>query len=374
VKTRTYTPEQIVRLLRQIEAGQAEGKAVEETCRALAIGESTYRRWKSRYGGMKTDEVRRPKELAEGERAAQEARRRPVPGQPDPQGGRSGEPTCPARCRGVVGRLCKDLNLSQRRVCEALGVTRSLARLPDKGGGPVARMHELAKENPRYGYRRVAALLRAEGWRVDDERARRPWRQQGLKIPKEVKKERRLGRGGNGCTRRRATRMNEAWSYDSLFGQTAGGRPLKTLPIVGEFARERLVVLVGRRLGAREVIKALAKAATERGMPEHLRSGDGPGFIARGVRRWLAEVEAATPYVEPGSPWGNAYSESLNSRPRDELLNGELLSSEKEAAVLSERHRGVHNEERPHSSLGHVAPAVFARQRAQADQAKASSA
>jgi transposase InsO family protein len=168
--------------------------------------------------------------------------------------------------------------------------------------------------------------------------------------------------------------MNEVWSYDFLFDQTADGRPLKILPIVDEFTRECLAIVVGRSLTARDVIKALAKAGRERGMPEHLRSDNGPEFIAKAVRRWLAEVETATLYIEPGSPWENAYSESFNSRLRDELLNGELFSSEKEAAVLLERHRRVYNEERPHSSLGYVAPAVFARQCAQADQAKASSA
>jgi putative transposase len=270
------------------------------------------------------------------------------------------------------------MHLSQRRVCKALGVTRSLvryqARLPEKDRELVSKMLELAREHPRYGYRRVAALLRADGWRVNNKRVRRLWRQQGLKIPKKVKKKHRLGHDGNGCTRRRATRMNEVWSYDFLFDQTADGRPLKILPIVDEFTRECLVMLVGRRLGAKEVIKALAKAAAERGMPEHLRSDNGPEFIAKEVRRWLAEVETATLYIEPGSPWENAYSESFNSRLRDELLNGELFSSEKEAAVLLEQHRRAYNEERPHSSLGYVAPAVFARQCAQADQAKASSA
>jgi putative transposase len=270
------------------------------------------------------------------------------------------------------------MDLSQRRVCKALGVTRSLvryrARLPAKDQGLVARVHELARENPRYGYRRVAALLRADGWRVNNKRVRRLWRQQGLKIPKKVKKKRRLGQTANGCTRRRATRMNEVWSYDFLFDQTADGRPLKILPIVDEFTRECLVMLVGRSLAAKDVLGALAKAAQQRGMPEHLRSDNGPEFIADAVKRWLAQEGTKTLYIEPGSPWENAYSESFNSRLRDELLNGELFSSEKEAAVLLEQHRRVYNQERPHSSLGYVAPAVFARKCAQAGQDKASSA
>jgi transposase InsO family protein len=235
-------------------------------------------------------------------------------------------------------------------------------------------MHELARKHPRFGYRRVAALLRAGGWRVNNKRVRRLWRLEGLKIPKKVKKKRRLGHDGNGCLRRRATKMNEVWSYDFLFDQTADGRPLKILPIVDEFTRECLVMLVARRLTAKDVIRALAQAASGRGMPKHLRSDNGPEFIADAVRRWLTQEETKTLYIEPGSPWENAYSESFNSRLRDELLNGELFSSEKEAAVLLERHRRVYNEERPHSSLGYVAPAVFARQCVLADQANASSA
>ena len=163
-------------------------------------------------------------------------------------------------------------------------------------------MLELAREHPRYGYRRVAALLRADGWRVNNKRVRRLWRQEGFKIPKKVKKKRRLGHTGNSCVRRRATKMNEVWSYDFIFDQTADGRPLKILPIVDEYTRECLVMLVGRSLGAKEVIGALAKAASQRGMPEHLRSDNGPEFIAEAVRRWLTQEGTKTLYIEPGSP------------------------------------------------------------------------
>jgi putative transposase len=270
------------------------------------------------------------------------------------------------------------MNLSQRRVCKALGVARSLvryqARLPDKDRDLVGKMHELARKHPRYGYRRIAALLRAGGWRVNDKRVRRLWRQEGFKVPRKGRKKRRLGHTANSRTRRRAQKANEVWSYDFLFDQTADGRPLKILPIVDEFSRECLVMLVGRSLAAKDVIGALAKAATQRGMPLHLRSDNGPEFIADAVRKWLAQEATATLYIEPGSPWENAYSESFNSRLRDELLNGELFSSLKEAEVLLEQWRRAYNEERPHSSLGYVAPAVFARQCAQADQAEAPSA
>lgn len=238
----------------------------------------------------------------------------------------------------------------------------------------VRRMHELAQHNRRYGYRRIAALLRAEGYRVNNKRVRRLWRREGLKIPRRGKKRRRLRHDGNGCTRRRATRPNEVWSYDFVFDQTADGRRLKILPIVDEYTRECVAMLVGRRLTARDVVKAVGKAARERGMPQHLRSDNGPEFIAREVREWLAQEKTETLYIEPGSPWENAYSESFNSRLRDELLNLELFSSEKEAVVILEQWRRAYNEERPHSSLGYVAPAVFARQCVQAGSATASPA
>lgn len=257
------------------------------------------------------------------------------------------------------------MHLSQRRVCKALGVPRSpvryQARLPGKDAALVARMHELAKGHPRFGYRRVAALLRAEGWRVNNKRVRRLWRREGLKIPRRVKKKRRLGHSGNGCVRRRAVRSNEVWSYDFLFDQTADGRTLKILPVVDEFTRECVVMVAGRSLAAKDVVAALARAAKERGMPGHLRSDNGPEFIAEKVKGWLAATGTETLYIEPGSPWENAYSESFNSRLRDELLNGELFSSLKEAEVLLEQWRRAYNEERPHSSLGYVAPAVFAK-------------
>jgi len=266
------------------------------------------------------------------------------------------------------------MDLPQRRVCKALGIHRSgvryasrlAARMPDL----VRRLRELARKHPRYGYRRVAVLLRAEGWPVNVKRVRRLWRLEGLKIPRKVKKRRRLGHSGNGCTRRAATRVNEVWSYDFVFDQTSDGRRLKILPIVDEYSRECVAMVVARNLTAKDVVAALERVAKERGMPGHLRSDNGPEFIAQEVRRWLAGSGVETLYIEPGSPWENAYSESFNSRLRDELLNGESFASLKEAQVLLGQWRRAYNEERPHSSLGYVAPAAFARNQPPPDGAK----
>ena len=262
-----------------------------------------------------------------------------------------------------MARVTAALAVSERRACRALGLHRSLVRYAPAADADraalVRRMRELALANPRYGYRRIAALLRAEGRRVNVKRVLRLWRAEGLRVPRRQRKRRRSGATAGGG-RRRAARMNEVWSYDFVFDQTADGRPLKVLPVVDEYTRECLALVVGRSLTAADVVETLAKVVGERGVPAYLRSDNGPEFVAAAVKGWLAKEGVATLYIEPGSPWENAYSESFNSRLRDELLNREVFGSLKEAEVILAEHRRAYNHDRPHSSLGYVAPAVFA--------------
>ena len=256
------------------------------------------------------------------------------------------------------------LKVSERRACRALGLCRSGVRYEPSAdadeAGLVTRMRESAVANPRYGYRRVTALPRAEGRRVDVERVPRLWRAEGLKVPRRRRKRRRLGSSGGGTQRRRAGRGNEVWSYDFVFDQTADGRPLKVLPVVGESTRECLALVVGRSLTAADVVRTLAKVVGERGVPAYPRSDNGPDFVAAAVRGWLAKAGVAALSIEPGSPWEYAYSESFNSRLRDELLDREVFGSLAEAEVILAEHRRAYSHDRPHSSLGYVAPAVFA--------------
>jgi putative transposase len=277
------------------------------------------------------------------------------------------------RQRRAVEHVRRELGVSERRACRALGVHRSGVRYRAKASPQrdalVRRMHELARKHPRYGYRRVAALLRREGWRVNTKRVHRLWRREGLKVPQKQRKRRRLGTSANGCARRRAGRPDEVWSYDFVLDQTADGRRLKVLPVVDEYTRECLALVVARRLTARDVVAVLARLFRERGVPGHLRSDNGPEFIAAAVKGWLAVSGVGTLYIEPGSPWENAYSESFNSRLADELLDREVFASLKEARVLLEGYRRQYNAERPHSSLGYVAPAVFAARCRPADSA-----
>jgi putative transposase len=254
--------------------------------------------------------------------------------------------------------------ISERRACRALGVPRSSQRYAgaerEREEELLLRIRALARENPRYGYRRIRALLRREGWSVDLKRAHRLWRREGLKVPQIQRRRRRLGQGENGCVRRRSERPDHVWSYDFIHDRTADGRGLKMLPVVDEFTRECLTIEVARSLTSEDVVSTLEYLFEVGGEPEFIRSDNGPEFIAEAVRVWLAGRGSKTLYIAPGSPWENAYSETFNSRLRDELLDREVFETLKEAKVILEDHRLDYNHRRPHSSLGYRTPAEFA--------------
>jgi putative transposase len=273
----------------------------------------------------------------------------------------------PTRRREAVARAMTAFRISERRACRALGVPRSSPRHVGTERGPeeelLLRIGALARENPRYGYRRVGALLVREGWSVDLKRVHRLGRREGLKVPRIRRRRRRLGRSESGCTRRKAEGPDHVWSYDFLHDQTADGRGLKLLPVVVEFARECPTIEVERSLTAEDVVSPLEYLFEVRGEPEFIRSDNGPEFIAEAVRSWLAGRGAKTLYIAPGSPWENACSETFNSRLRDELLDREVFETLKEAKLILEDHRLDYNHRRPHSSLGYRTPAEFAAAR-----------
>jgi transposase InsO family protein len=216
----------------------------------------------------------------------------------------------------------------------------------------VARVVELAREYGRYGYRRITALLRQGGWRVNAKRVQRIWRQEGLRAPRRLPKRGRLWLADGSCLRRRAERRNHVWSYDFVFDRTHDGRPMRMLTVVDEFTRECLAIDVARRQNAENVMAKLTELFVDRGPPEHIRSDNGAGFTATTIREWLGNLEVKTLYIEPGSPWENGYVESFNGKLRDELLDREIFCTLEEAKVLTERWRQHYNRIRPHSVLG----------------------
>jgi transposase InsO family protein len=225
----------------------------------------------------------------------------------------------------------------------------------------IERMIELCRENPRYGYRRVWALLRREGWHVNPKRVYRLWREEGLRVPSKQRKRRRLvGTSENGCARRRTEHKDHVWSYDFVMDRTEDSRALKMMPVVDEYTRECLALEVERSITAEEVVETLASLFDRRGEPTFIRSDNGPEFIAEAVKGWLEASGVKTLYIEPGSPWENAYSETFISRFSDELLKREAFANLLEAKVLVEEYRSHYNQERPHSALGYRTPVEFA--------------
>ena len=215
----------------------------------------------------------------------------------------------------------------------------------------------MAAQYGRYGYRRITELLQRAGWSVGVDRVLRIWRREGLKVPIKQRPRRRLWLNDGSCIRLRPERYNHVWSYDFVEAQTHDGRKVRLMTLIDEFTRECLAIRVARRINGLGVLETMADAMLVRGIPEHIRSDNGPEMTAKIVRSWLANVGAKTLYIEPGSPWENGYCESFNGKLRDELLNGEIFCSLKEAKVLIEQWRHHYNTVRPHSSLGYRPPA-----------------
>ena len=234
------------------------------------------------------------------------------------------------------------------------------ARPKDEEVRLTRRMRELARRHPRYGYRRIAALLRAEGWSVNLKRVHRMWRREGLKVPKTKRKMRATGSSRNACHQLRAERKDHVWCWDFAFDRTTSGTALKWLSIVDEFTRECLALKVDRSITSEDVIDTLAELFAMRGVPAHIRSDNGPEFVSKAVQRWLGQLEIDALYIEPGSPWQNGYAESFHSKLRDEFLASEEFENLRSARKLTATFRDEYNTIRPHSSLGYQPPTKFA--------------
>ena len=224
----------------------------------------------------------------------------------------------------------------------------------------MSRLHELARKYPRYGYRMITAKLRQEGWHVNAKRVYRLWRKEGLKVPKKTRKKRRLGHNGNSCVRRRAEHKDHVWTWDFIHDRTISGKPLKWFAITDEYTRECLALEVDRSITAEKVVGILVNLFISRGVPNHIRSDNGPEFIAEAIGEHTRRTGLEILYIEPGSPWENGYAESFFSRLRDELLNVEEFANLAEARWFARRRKEEHNKERPHSSLNYQTPEEFA--------------
>jgi putative transposase len=251
-----------------------------------------------------------------------------------------------------MDRVMSELDVGQHRSTQRQVLTRA-----DDEAALTAEVVSLAVQYGRYGYRRIAALLRSCGWVVNVKRVERIWRREGLKVPTRQPKRGRLWLNDGSCVRLRPEHVSHVWSYDFVGDRTHDGRKFRMLNVIDEFTRECLAIRIGRRLRSTDVIDVPSELMILRGAPSHVRSDNGPEFAAKAVREWISAVGSRTAFIEPGSPWENGYCESFNARLRDELLNGEIFYTLAEAKVVIEGWRRHYNAIRPHSALGYRPPA-----------------
>lgn len=254
--------------------------------------------------------------------------------------------------------------LSQRHACGLVSIQRSSARyacrVRSDEAETVALIREYAHEQPMYGYRIIAAMLKHDGYRINRKRVYRIWRQEGLQLPRRKAVKRRYG--DSTSTLRRASQPNEMWTYDFLEGRTERGGKLRMLTVLDEYTRECLTIHVARSISSRQVIAVLEWLFLLRGAPSHLRSDNGPEFIAYALKEWLQDRHCNTLYITPGSPWENPFIESFNGTFRSECLDRWVFADGYEAQIVIEQWRQEYNHRRPHSSLGYLPPVAFAEQ------------
>ena len=270
----------------------------------------------------------------------------------------------PSAKRCGVRYLAGERGYSQRRGCWLVKLSRSsfryLPRPREEEARLTERIRKLAWEHKAYGYRGITVLLRREGSKVNVKRVHRIWKQEGLQVPRRKVRKRRVGPKGEVSLR--AERPNQVWTYDFLEDRTEGGKKLRILTVLDEYTRESLNITVDTSITAEKVILVLDWLFLVRGAPEHIRSDNGPEFVAKAVQRWLKGKKCDTIYITPGSPWENPYIESFHDKIREECLNQCLFVSVREAQETVEAWRQEYNQYRPHSSLGYLTPMEYAVQ------------
>lgn len=264
-----------------------------------------------------------------------------------------------AKRAGVRALNARGLSLT--RSCAIVGISRtSMAYQSRKVDDTelIERIKEIRAKKPRWGYRRVCAKLRREGFGINHKRAHRIWKEYGFTLaPQKKRRKIRTGQSVPMC----ALRPNQVWTYDFMFDTDWKGNKIKVLTLIDEFTREALALIPARSIRASKLKGILAHLFAVRGIPEAIRSDNGPEFVAFELTEWLEEQGARTIHIQPGKPWQNSFAESFNNRVRDECLNLHDFWSIEHARVILESWRCEFNAEHPHSSLGYLTPNEFAR-------------
>jgi len=251
--------------------------------------------------------------------------------------------------------------VSERRACQVVGIARSTKRRPSgriEEAKLVRRVHELTQRYPRFGYRKIHAVLRSEGFAIGRDRLRLIRKREGLQVARKQRKRRRAGKSTSNVDR--ALYPNHVWSYDFVADQTIDGRRLRFLTVIDEFMREAIWIETARLLNSHDVVRVLGQLIESRGHPAVIKSDNGPELVAQHLQEWIERHGIDTKYIEPGSPWQNGHNESFNGVLRDGCLNRWAFMSVREARLVVESWRREYNEERPHGALNQITPAAYA--------------
>jgi putative transposase len=360
MKETKFSDEQIVKILREAESGEQTITAV---CRAHGVHETTFYKWRRRFGGMEVSDAKRPARVGRRERPLEEITRRPLHGSGRDEGVTRKKVVSASR-RAEALEWLQARGFSERRSCRLANLSRCGAHYTSRRTASdeqlADELRELATRYKRFGYRRAHAVMRREGQMINHKRVARLWRITGLSLPR--RRPRRRYKPQPSTAPQQASRPNEVWTYDFIHDACASGRKLKLLTVTDEFTRESICVETRTSIKSRAVVEVLERLICERGIPAYLRSDNGPELVALQVRTWLKVKGVQTLYIEPGSPWQNAKAESFNGRLRDECLNMEWFRNLREAQVVIESWRRHYNEERPHSSLSYKTPVEFRRE------------
>jgi putative transposase len=267
----------------------------------------------------------------------------------------------PAARRSAASYAIRHYSVSERRGCGLLEIARSTKRYrPRRRDDEAAlrqRLRELAAERSRFGYRRLGALLRRDGWRVNHKRVHRLYRAERLSLRRKQRKRLRRARPPSQAP----TRVNQRWSMDFVSDAIAGQRPFRAFALVDDYTRECLAIEADTSLGGQRVVRVLERVAAERGRPAALLSDNGPEFRSRVMEAWSLENRVEHEFIEPGKPVQNAFVESFNGRLREECLNVNWFTSLADARRKLEAWRQDYNGQRPHSSLAYQTPSEFAQ-------------
>ncbi len=262
--------------------------------------------------------------------------------------------------KSFIGKAKFFYNVSERRLCSLFKTHRSTVRYVkrdvDEESRLISDMHRLAQKYPRYGYRRICALLKNYGWCVNHKRIERLWKKEGLQVPQKIPKPRSSNAGDGSCIKLRPEYQNHIWSYDFVHDKLRSGKSIKILTVIDEHSRECLTIDVRHKLNSTDVLDIMGRLFITKGMPKHIRSDNGSEFIAHMLQGWLKRMQVDTAYIDKGSPWQNGYNESFNGKLRDECLNREIFDTLTEAQAVIENWRYEYNHIRPHSALGYNPP------------------